>query len=369
MNADMPRRILMTGDTVGGVWTYSLQLIEALAPYGIEVALVAMGGRPSAQQRRAAAALPNLWLIGSELKLEWMDDPAAALSRAQSLLLEIETAYRPDIVHINGYAVAAAGFAAPVVVVAHSCVPTWWRACRREPLPGEWDAYRGRLREGVAAASVLVAPSHAFLRSFIETNGDPARWRVIRNGRDPSRYGPGGKRAFALAAGRLWDEAKNIAAVCRAAARLSQPVIAAGDGGIPGPLPDNLQLRGLIDSAELAALMGEAAVFAAPARYEPFGLAVLEAALSGCALVLGDIPTMRELWDGAARFVDPDDPEALAREIEALLMHPDAASAAGREARRRGLRYGAQEMARGYLALYRELLAPARRPSVEEAAA
>ncbi len=36
-----------------------------------------------------------------------------------------------------------------------------------------------------------------------------------------------------------------------------------------------------------------------PARYEPFGLSVLEAALSGCALVLGDIPSLRE--SGATR--------------------------------------------------------------------
>ena len=39
------------------------------------------------------------------------------------------------------------------------------------------------------------------------------------------------------------------------------------------------------------------------ALYEPFGLAVLEAAQAGCALVLSDIPTFRELWDGAALFV------------------------------------------------------------------
>ena len=339
---------------------------EALAPHGIEVTLVAMGGQPSGEQQRAAAALPNLRLIGSRLKLEWMPDPAADLQRARDLLLEIETAYAPDIVHINGYAAAAAGFAAPVVVVAHSCVPTWWQACRRDPIPGCWDDYRRRLRQGIAAASYLVAPSRAFLRSFTENNGPVACSRVILNGRDPRRYEPGRKRPFVLAAGRLWDEAKNIAAVCRAAARLAAPVAIAGDGTLPGELPPHLQLLGLLDSAELAAQMAEAAVFAAPARYEPFGLAVLEAALSGCALVLGDIPTMRELWSGAARFVDPDDPDALAQAIEPLLADADAALAACRAARRRALRYGAEEMARGYVALYRELLAPA---SVKEAAA
>lgn len=366
MNGQMPRRILMTGDTVGGVWDYSLQLIEALTPYGIEVALVAMGGQPSTDQQRAAAALPNLRLIGSGLRLEWMADPAADLRRAQELLLEVAAAFAPEIIHINGYAHAATGFAAPVIVVAHSCVPSWWQACRREPLPAVWDEYCHRLRQGIAAADRVVAPSRAFLRSFIESNGPVPRSHVIPNGRDPRRYEPGTKRLFVLAAGRLWDEAKNIAVVCQSATILAHPVLLAGDGTPPGPLPPNLEPLGHVDSNDLANLMAEATVFAAPARYEPFGLAVLEAALSGCALVLGDIPTMRELWDGVARFVDPDDPEALAEAIEALLADPDAALSASRAARRRALSYSAEAMARGYVALYRELLAPANAKQAAE---
>jgi len=172
-----------------------------------------------------------------------------------------------------------------------------------------------------------------------------------------------------LAAGRLWDEAKNIAAVCRAAALLSRPVLVAGEGILPAPLPPNLRLLGLLDSDDLAARMAEAAVFAAPARYEPFGLGVLEAALSGCALVVGDIRTMRELWDGAACFVDPDDPDALASAIEPLLADAGAALSAGQAARQRALKYGAAEMARGYVDLYREVLAPAHSRIAREAVA
>jgi hypothetical protein len=41
---------------------------------------------------------------------------------------------------------------------------------------------------------------------------------------------------------------------------------------------------GELTRRQLAREMGCAAIFAAPARYEPFGLAALEAALSGCAL-------------------------------------------------------------------------------------
>ncbi len=53
----------------------------------------------------------------------------------------------------------------------------------------------------------------------------------------------------------------------------------------------------------MATAYAAATVFASMARYEPFGLAVLEAAQAGMRLVLSDIPTFRELWDGAAIFV------------------------------------------------------------------
>ena len=43
-------KILMTADTVGGVWTYALELAGALAPHGVEVALATMGRRLSSAQ-------------------------------------------------------------------------------------------------------------------------------------------------------------------------------------------------------------------------------------------------------------------------------------------------------------------------------
>ena len=59
--------------------------------------------------------------------------------------------------------------------------------------------------------------------------------------------------------------------------------------------------------------IARAAIYALPAHYEPFGLSILEAAMSGCALVLGDIPSLREIWGDAAVFVHPDNRDAVAR--------------------------------------------------------
>src|SRR3954454_18301707 len=70
-----PRRILMTADTVGGVWTYALELAQALTPHGVEITLATMGPRANARQKDDAAQIPNLKLVESDFKLEWMDDP------------------------------------------------------------------------------------------------------------------------------------------------------------------------------------------------------------------------------------------------------------------------------------------------------
>ena len=64
--------------------------------------------------------------------------------------------------------------------------------------------------------------------------------------------------------------------------------------------------------------MSRASIFALPARYEPFGLSTLEAALRGCALVLGDIPSLREIWGDAALYARPDDEAGLADAIGKL---------------------------------------------------
>jgi glycogen synthase len=87
--------------------------------------------------------------------------------------------------------------------------------------------------------------------------------------------------------------------------------------------------------------------YALPARYEPFGLTVLEAALAGCTLVLGDIPSLGELWADAAVFVPPEDPEALQLALQGLIDDP---------VRRRARRYSAERMVRRYLDLYGRLL-------------
>lgn len=365
--------VLMTADTVGGVWHYALQLARGLAARDIATVLATMGRAPSAAQRAAAASVPGLVHVHADHRLEWMPDAMEDVARSAEWLLRLERAHAPDIIHLNGYCHAVAPFAAPKLVVAHSCVRSWWRAVLGGDPPAEWAAYGRAVAAGLQAADAVVAPTAAFRRMLEDLYGALPAARVIHNGRDPADFSPVAAEPFVLTAGRLWDRAKNVAALDAVAPSLPWPVLVAGDDSGPdgrAEIGRNLRPLGLLAPAELAQWMGRAAVFALPARYEPFGLAVLEAALSGCALVLGDIPTFRELWDDAALFVPPDDHAALRGALARLADDPALTASLAAAARRRAQRYGAARMVDTVVDLYGALGLPPRadRPSRRDSA-
>lgn len=339
-----PRRVLMTADTIGGVWTFALELAEGLSRAGAQVRLATLGRVPSPDQRSEALAIPGLTLRESEYKLEWMEDPWRDVAASGRWLLEMEREWKPDLVHLNSFGHAALPWRAPTVLTAHSCVASWWQAVKREPLPAEWRRYYEMVRRSLHAADVIVAPSHAMSGNVLRCYGAEAR--VIPNGRSRSRFRIEEKQPFVFAAGRLWDAAKNVSALVEAAPGMAWPVILAGESQDSGPL----------SSREMASHYARAAIFVSPARYEPFGLAVLEAAMSGCALVLADIDSFRENWDGAAMFVSLDSRRSVAEAINALIEHPVRRHDLARRAFERSRNFGQERMVSGYLSAYRSAM-------------
>jgi glycosyltransferase involved in cell wall biosynthesis len=353
------RHVMMTADAVGGVWTYALDLASSLAKLGVRTTLATMGEPLRTPQRAQAARVEGLKLIESEFKLEWMEDPWTDVSTAGDWLLGLEERECPDVVHLNGYALAALDWHAPRLVVAHSCVLSWWKAVLGEQAPGKYDRYRGAVVNGLRAADAVVAPTRAMLHSLREHYHAPLRGRVIPNGVRVERFSIARKEPFVLAAGRLWDEAKNLGLLAAVAPHLRWPVVLAGSGDHPDGgtrRHEGVRMLGWLDQAELRAWMARASIYALPARYEPFGLSVLEAALSGCALVLGDIPALREVWQKSALFVRPDDEQALLNAVEQLVGDDTLRSAMSAAAHGRALFFTAELMGRRYLDLYRELV-------------
>lgn len=345
----------MTADAVGGVWTYALELARALAPRGTEIALAVMGPGPSPDQCREAAGHTNVSLHAAPFALEWMDNPWPEVERAGDWLMELADEADAEIIHLNGYVHAPLPWNAPVLVVAHSCVWSWWAAVHGTDAPAAYAEYQRRVAGGLAAADLVVAPTAAMLDSLGSHYGYTSG-RVIPNARAAGTFAPAPvKRPQVFAAGRAWDAAKNVALLDSAAPQVAWPVFVAGDCHHPGGITtvfSNVRCLGRVDEPVMRQRLAESAIYALPARYEPFGLSALEAGLCGCALVLGDIPSLREVWGDAATYVDPDDAPALARKLNALITDDHARNNMGFRARERAFEYSPARMAEGYLAAY-----------------
>lgn len=365
--------VLMTADAVGGVWQYALDLAEALRPHGVKTTLAVLGPDPSADQYVSAHAA-GVTLISTGLPLDWTASHPTEVEQAGKVIARLCSELRPDLVHLNSPALAAsAAFDVPVLAVCHSCVATWWQAVKSGPLPEEFVWRSDLTGKGYASADRLLAPSRAFARATAQAYGLAQEPIVVRNGRRAfSAVASSSPEPFVFTAGRLWDEGKNFSAIDRAASRISVPVLAAGP--LEGPNGARVEAHhakalGRLGDAEIVRYLAARPVFVSTARYEPFGLAVLEAAQAGCALILSDIPTLRELWDGAALFINADDDVALSAEIEHLFRDHDAREALGHAARRRAQAYTVEAMSVGVLNVYRSMLPKRYHPLPLEGAA
>jgi glycosyltransferase involved in cell wall biosynthesis len=345
------KAVLMATDAVGGVWTYTLDLAESLADRGIAVHVAVLGPPMSPDQRRTARSRRLAGLHEHPGKLEWMDSPWRDVDAATAWMLGLASDADVDVVHLGGYSYAAAEWPAPVVVVAHSCVLSWWRAVHHAEAPSDWDEYRRRVAGGLSAADAVVAPSAAMLAELNACYGAPDGM-VIPNSRRAAPSAGRRKEPLILAAGRVWDPAKNLAALARAANELDWTVAIAGAGREPDHPRSACRMLGKLSFEELSHWQQRAAVFCAPSRYEPFGLAALEAAQAGCALVLGDIPSLREVWGDAAVYTDPEDADQLRRTLSDLTAHPSRVRAWGRRAAAHARRYRPEATAAAYLSVY-----------------
>ncbi len=348
---------MVSTDVLGGVWYYTLDLVRCWSDAGIEVVLAVLGPPPGDAQRREAAAVPGLTLHVTGLPLDWTAPDRASLEHAASALAALAATSDVGSVHLHAPALfGATAWPVPTVVVAHSCLRTWWLALRSGGLPDALAWQDDMAASGLARADAVVAPSRSFATDLTRAYGLARPVRVIGNGRSPQPVAAATARHGVLACGRAWDEAKDFATLDRAARMVSAPVRLAG--ALAGPNAERalpltaVHTLGSLDPPALARERARASVFVSCSRFEPFGLAVLEAAQAGLALVLSDLPTFRELWQDAALFFPVGDASALARALDQALAEPEALAG---KALARAAAYTAEAMAAETASLHRAL--------------
>ena len=350
-------RLMLVTDAVGGVWTYSLDLARALREWDVEAFLVVTGPSPSAEQRAEASAFE---LIDTGFPLDWTARRPDLIRRAGCGLADLANKQGAHLVQVNSAALLAdCEFDQPVIAVQHSCVASWWATVKGGPLPPDFGWRRDLIECGLNRAAAVVAPSAAFAALTARTYALTRPVHAVHNGRRalPMKRRP--MEDYVFTAGRLWDEGKNLRTLDEAVCKLGVPIEAAGP--LNGPngaqvIFDNLRCLGELPPAGIAERLAARPIFASAAVYEPFGLSVLEAAQAGCALVLSDIPSFRELWSGCATFAPANDASAFSQAIEELLSSPGRRTDLGIAARMHALRYTPDLMARRMVQIYEHLL-------------
>jgi glycogen synthase len=361
-------RVLITADTLGGVWTYARELVTGLVRRGVQVTLVSFGEIPGPTQTQWMDGLHGLDYLPTAFRLEWMLEAEHDLNASMEYVAAVVRDSKPDLLHLNQYGYGVLKTSIPKVVVAHSDVLTWWRSVHEEePKDTHWLGwYRDTVAAGLEGATAVVAPSRWMLDALSGIYGAPQHASVIYNGRTPTLFNPHmSKEPYGLSVGRIWDSGKQVTLLAEADAPV--PVYIAGSSEHPDiKLRNELKLsgararvffKGQQSEAELRQLYGRAAVYAATSRYEPFGLAPVEAALSRCALVCNDIPTFRELWGDDAIFFERNSASSLAGALERLMNDDDLRVAYANRAYHRALeRYTTDRMVNDYLVLYQSLV-------------
>lgn len=351
--------VLMTADAVGGVWNYALELARATGSRA-QIHLACMGPEPGADQKQAAAALSNLELYTRPCRLEWMPQPWKEVEEAGDWLLDLADEIRPDLIHLNNYTHAALPWQSPTLVVCHSCVYTWWQAVKgHRPPTVEWREYYERVRAGLQAADLVVGITHAHLQAMQSCYGFDGQQTVVYNGIPIHAFRAEPGRQLVLSAGRLWDEAKNMRIWEEVTPPGSWRVELAGEARNPGTGKSvhisGVSQPGRLSGATFRQRLRQAAIFVHPALYEPFGLAPLEAARSGCCLLLSGIDTLREIWGDSALYFDPKHPPSLEKQLHRLANDRGLARKMARKAGYRARRFNATASAGRYYRIYRRL--------------
>ncbi len=349
-----------------------LELLPALRARGIEASFLGLDDTNAAPQPFYDA------LSEREVPFERRPCPGDLAPRLAAGVVRATRATRPDIVHshlihADAYGALASALARTVLVsTKHNDDP--------------FRSGKGRHLEKLLTrrASRVICITEALARFNREVVGLPDRkLRVVHYGLDapPEPWGPPGGP-------ELPAETPVLVAVCRlvpqkavdiaieALVRIREKHSAAhlvvlGEGPMRAELIDLAAARGVADAVSLPGRVGDvawwlrrAAVVVHPARWEGFGLALLEAMLCERAVVASNVSSIPEIVvDGeTGLLVPPDDSARLAEAVVSLLDDPVRTRALGEAGFRRAREeFSVARMAERTAAVYEESLSSSRR--------
>jgi glycogen(starch) synthase len=330
-----------------------VDLVKALRGSGATVGVACFHGHPH-RPDSARAGFPTQWPECDRVFLPPPMPPSAAQDRLSDWVSSVSAAFGPDVVHLADARHANLPWGAPVLVEADPCLG---EGRRWKSEHNEIDRFdRRQVAAGLVAADLVVASTRSGLEELSRFYGPFEATFLIPTGCSPRirRARRKTQTIFSVAErgdleSGLWD---------RIAPCLDWPVsVATGfDGAVSGPGAGCVEHLGTLPPAVLNARLDSAAIYGAPSRHMPAGDLILQAASRGCALVLGDLPGLREHWEGAAVFIPPHEEEAWCGLLQLLIYDESARRELGFRARIRARRFSARARAKRCLGAYECLL-------------
>lgn len=326
-----------------GLGNYSRTLVRDLARYAPENSYELWSPDEGIEELRSRmAGLPNI-------SFRYPHKPKHGLLKAMWRSFGIVRELSPDTALFHGLSaelpsgLRKAGIAS--VVTIHDLIfkryPRYYKFLDRL-------FYTRKYKRACLAADRIIAISEATKRDIVDFFGIPAekidvvyqgcdeqfkhtvpeerRQEVVRKYSLPER--------FALSVGSI-EERKNLLAALKAI-ELSASGLHLVAVGKRTPytevveryaaehgLSSRLHILSSVDFADLPAIYQSATLFVYPSRFEGFGIPMIEAAHSGVPTIGATGSCLEEAGGPAAIYVDPDDYEEFARQIDRILADSD----------------------------------------------
>ena len=206
-----------------------------------------------------------------------------------------------------------------------------WRTAREQD--GDWRQRRQRLKPVLVGADMWLPNSYAEYGILVVDFEVSRPYRVIPNAVEadfaqlPETESP---ESDILMVGR-WELRKNQLGLLEALADTDHQILIVGGQNsydrehneaarhLAGKRGNVQILPATSDRGFLASLMKNTKVLAQPSFYETPGLAALEAAACGTAVVVSERGSTREYFGDEAYYCDPTDPASIREAIEAAL--------------------------------------------------
>jgi glycosyltransferase involved in cell wall biosynthesis len=346
-----------------GVGTYVAGLLRAMAGLRDEIELIVY--------EAAGNAVPEL--PGAAVQRVSLNAPKYSIAEG----FELRRRVREDnleIFHSPFYRMPR-GLTCPAVVTVHDLIPFLF------PIyawPKQWMVRQG-YQAAVRRAGHIIAVSGNTARDVREILGvAEERVTVIPNaaaqdcfhariclGELESLHEKGIHPPYVVAASARNWRIKNLEGALQSVdvtrrqtgAKLQTVVYGPADGleaaGGEAVWPDlNLRSTGYLPPRELAALFRHAHAFVMPARYEGFGLPVLEAMACGCAVITSNAGSLAEVAGDGAQVFAPQDVAGMAGALSGLLLNREERDHWRAAALRRAADFSWHKAARETISVY-----------------